>query len=65
MTADKLLSGLLRADISPEDRTAIKHILRTRHADNCRMAWGRLDSSCIRCLELANGAERRPAWGRR
>lgn len=31
----------------------------TKHKADCKMSFGRLDSSCPRCIELAQGAKRR------
>lgn len=36
-----------------------------RHKDNCKMAFGRKDSTCPRCQELLNGATPRYGWGAR
>ncbi len=36
----------------------------TQHGPYCERVFGRYDADCARCRELANGAERRSAWGR-
>ncbi len=35
----------------------------TKHKENCQRIFGRLDPTCDRCKELANGAKPRKAWG--
>lgn len=35
---------------------------RTTHSPNCRRVFGRLDSTCPRCQELAIGAAPRAGW---
>lgn len=35
----------------------------TKHATDCRRAFGRRDPNCPRCQELANGAAPRRGWG--
>ncbi len=37
----------------------------TQHSDTCRMAFGRFDSSCPRCQELALGSPARKGWRNR
>ena len=37
----------------------------TSHADDCRMAFGRKDPNCPRCMELLNGAPARSGWNNR
>lgn len=34
----------------------------TKHAATCKMAFGRKDNTCPRCIELLNGAPAR-SWG--
>jgi hypothetical protein len=36
---------------------------RTLHKADCRMAFGRKDQSCPRCMELINGQAPRAGWG--
>ena len=35
----------------------------TRHSAECKMAFGKFDPSCPRCVELINGADRREGYG--
>jgi len=35
----------------------------TKHATDCKKAFGRLDHACPRCQELAAGAPARRGWG--
>jgi hypothetical protein len=35
----------------------------TKHAQDCKMAFGRKDKSCPRCQELLAGAAPRKGWG--
>lgn len=34
----------------------------TKHKPDCRMAFGRKDKSCPRCIELLAGAPARDSW---
>lgn len=34
----------------------------TKHADKCKMAFGRYDPYCLRCQELIAGASPRKSW---
>lgn len=34
----------------------------TKHTADCKRVFGRLDASCPRCKELANGASARKGW---
>ena len=34
----------------------------TKHQTDCRRVFGRYDTNCPRCLELANGASPRRGW---
>ena len=36
--------------------------MNTKHADNCKMVFGKKDPTCPRCVELLNGATPR-SWG--
>lgn len=35
---------------------------RTLHKQDCKMSFGRKDSTCPRCMELINGAKPRESW---
>jgi len=37
----------------------------TRHAETCSRAFGIMDMTCPRCVELKNGAAPRKGWGHR
>ena len=35
---------------------------RTKHKTDCKMAFGRKDATCPRCIELLRGAKPRRGW---
>jgi hypothetical protein len=37
-------------------------ITATKHASNCKMAFGRKDKNCPRCQELLSGLPAREGW---
>jgi hypothetical protein len=43
--------------------TTQKTTTKTPHKTDCAKAFGRLDSTCPRCRELAAGAQARKGWG--
>lgn len=34
----------------------------TKHKQDCKMAFGRKDTTCPRCIELINGSPKREGW---
>lgn len=41
------------------------HTIETLHNHDCKMAFGRKDPTCPRCIELINGAAPRDGWQKR
>lgn len=33
-----------------------------KHSNECKMAFGKKDSQCLRCVEMINGAAPRSGW---
>lgn len=36
--------------------------MKTKHNQNCKRAFKNYDKSCLRCIELSNGATPREGW---